>query len=141
MTKSRGSARFIIVAEESLAAAEAKLTTALSSVPDYARAHLALGVIHICTRRARQGIAECGHALELNRNLANAHSFIGYGKIPIGRAEETKDHSARAYASARAIWRLTLGWISRVSRSSMSAVTSKRSRGFNSRLRPTEITR
>jgi hypothetical protein len=67
--------------------------------------------------------------LEFNRNLANAHSFIGYGKIPIGRAEETKDHSARPYASARAIWRLTLGWISRASRSSISAVTSKRSRG------------
>jgi tetratricopeptide (TPR) repeat protein len=53
---------------------------------------MVLGLVQILTRRARQGIAECEHALELNRNLANAHSFIGYGKILIGRAEETEAH-------------------------------------------------
>ena len=28
----------------------------------------------------RQGIAECERALALDRNLANAHAFIGVGK-------------------------------------------------------------
>ena len=42
------------------------------------------------TKRAVEGIAECEHALGLDRNLANAHSFIGLGKIYIGRAEETE---------------------------------------------------
>ena len=58
------------------AAAEAKLTKALSSVPDHARGHLTLGFVYIFTKRAARGIAECEHALELDRNLATAHSVI-----------------------------------------------------------------
>ena len=77
-------------------AAEAKLTKALSSVPDHARGHMWLGVVHILTKRAAQGIAECEHALELDRNLANAHSYIGYGKIFVGRAEESEAHIGEA---------------------------------------------
>ena len=42
----------------SFAAAEAKLTKALSSVPDYAVGHMWLGLVNIFTRRAVQGIAE-----------------------------------------------------------------------------------
>jgi tetratricopeptide (TPR) repeat protein len=79
-----------------VAAAEAKLTKALSSVPDDARAHLHLGYIRILTRRAAEGIDECEHALELDRNLADAHSGIGLGKIFVGRAEETEAHVAEA---------------------------------------------
>jgi TolB-like protein/class 3 adenylate cyclase len=78
------------------AAAEPKLTRALSSVPDHARAHLYLGFVEIFTRRVAQGIAECEHALALDRNLAEAHSFIGLGKIFVGRAEETEAHIAEA---------------------------------------------
>ena len=63
------------------AAAEAKLTKVLSSVPDHARAHKYLGLVEILTKRAAEGIAECEHALALDRNLAEAHSFIGLGKI------------------------------------------------------------
>ena len=74
------------------AAAEAKLTKALSSVPDHARAHLYSGMVEIFTKRAAEGIAECEHALALDRNLALAHSLIGFGKIFIGRAEETEAH-------------------------------------------------
>ena len=44
----------------------------------------------------QQGIAECEHALALDRNLAEAHSSIGFGKIFIGRAEETEAHIAEA---------------------------------------------
>ena len=78
------------------AAAEAKLTKALSSVPDHARAHLYLGIVDIFTKRVAQGIAECEHALALDRNLAQAHSFIGRGKIFVGRAEETEAQVAEA---------------------------------------------
>ena len=77
-------------------AAEAKLTKALSSVPDYALGHLYLGLVEIMTKRAAHGIAECEHALALDRNLAYAHAVIGLGKIYIGRAEETEAHIAEA---------------------------------------------
>jgi TolB-like protein/class 3 adenylate cyclase/cytochrome c-type biogenesis protein CcmH/NrfG len=78
-------------------AAEAKLTRALSSVPDHARGHMVLGFVDIMTKRAAQGIAQCEHALALDRNLASAHSYIGFGKIFIGRAEETEAHIAEAF--------------------------------------------
>jgi TolB-like protein/class 3 adenylate cyclase len=78
------------------AAAEAKLTKALSSVPDHALGHMTLGLIDIFTKRAADGIAECEHALALDRNLASAHSIIGRGKIYIGRAEETEAHIVEA---------------------------------------------
>ena len=48
------------------AIAEAKLTRALSSVPDHARGHRLLGYVEILTKRAVQGIAECERALELD---------------------------------------------------------------------------
>ena len=79
-----------------LAAAERKLTKALSSVPDHARGHMWLGLVDIMTRRAAQGIAKCEYALALDRNLATAHSAIGFGKIFIGRAEEAEAHIGEA---------------------------------------------
>ena len=96
------------------AAAEAKLTKALSSVPDHARGHMYLGFVDICTKRAAQGIAECEHALALDRNLADAHSFIGLGKIYVGRAEETEAHIAEALRlsprdTMAYIWMITAG--------------------------------
>ncbi len=78
------------------AAAEAKLTKALSSVPDHALGHMYLGFIYMSTKRGAQGIAECEHALALDRNLVSAHAFIGLGKIYVGRAEETEAHVAEA---------------------------------------------
>jgi TolB-like protein/class 3 adenylate cyclase len=91
-----GVASFVTDPAVALAAAEAKLTKALSAVPDHARAHLFLGFVDIFTRRAGEGIAECEHALELDRNLANAHSIIGIGKIFSGRAEEAEAHIGEA---------------------------------------------
>src|SRR5271165_3231676 len=76
--------------------AEAKLTQAMSSVPDHPRGHMTLGFVHIYTKRAVQGIAECEHALALDRNLAHAHSLVGFGKIYIGRAKEMEAHVAEA---------------------------------------------
>jgi len=91
-----GTNSFVTDPMTAFAAAEAKLTTALSAVPDHAGAHLYLGIVDIWTRRAAPGIAECEHALELDRNLAAAHSIIGLGKIFIGRAEETEAHIVEA---------------------------------------------
>ena len=75
-----------------LSAAEAKLAKALTLVPDHARGHAVLGHVEILTKRAAEGIAECQHALKLDRNLASAHALVGLGKIFIGRAEETEGH-------------------------------------------------
>ena len=58
--------------------------------------HALLGLVDIFTKRAAEGIAECEHALALDRNLASAHANIGLGKIFIGRAEETEAHIAEA---------------------------------------------
>ena len=123
------------------AAAEAKLTKALSSVPDHARGHMWLGLVDIFTKRAAEGIAECEHALALDRNLANAHALIGLGKIFIGRAEETEAHVAEAL---RLSPRDTMAylWMHVAGLAKLpSAVTSRRSRGFDGRSRPTGIFR
>ena len=95
-TSVEGANSFVTDSVAAFAAAEAKLSKALSWVPDHARGHVSLGLIHILTRRAAQGIAECEHALELDRNLADAHSAIGLGKVFIGRAEETEAHIVEA---------------------------------------------
>jgi TolB-like protein/class 3 adenylate cyclase/Flp pilus assembly protein TadD len=87
-----GGSSYVTDPMAALVAAETKLTRALSAVPDHAIGHMVLGVVEILTRRAEQGIAECEHALELNRNLAAAHAIIGLGKIFVGRAEETEAH-------------------------------------------------
>ena len=87
-----GANAFVTDPMAALAAAEAKLIKALSSVPDHARGHMWLGLVEILTKRVAEGIAECEHALELDRNLAAAHSYIGLGKIFVGRAEETEAH-------------------------------------------------
>ena len=91
-------AAFLFVTDPAAAffAAEAKLTRALCSVPDHPGAHMYLGLLQIVTKRAAQGIAECEHALALDRNLADAHSYVGFGKIYIGRAEETEAHIVEA---------------------------------------------
>ncbi len=39
-----------------------------------------------------QGIAECGRALALDRNLTTLHSQMGLAKIFIGCPEETEAH-------------------------------------------------
>jgi TolB-like protein/class 3 adenylate cyclase/cytochrome c-type biogenesis protein CcmH/NrfG len=84
-----------IMAKESaphFAAAEAALTDALSKNPQHAIAHLVLGSVYIYSGRALQGIAECERALAIDRNLANAHAFIGQAKQFLGRDEETEAH-------------------------------------------------
>jgi tetratricopeptide (TPR) repeat protein len=91
-----GAHLFVTDRMAAFAAAEAKLTKALSSVPDHAVGHVLLGFVEIVTKRAAEGIAECEHALQLDRNLAAAHFAIGLAKVFIGRAEETEAHIAEA---------------------------------------------
>jgi TolB-like protein/Tfp pilus assembly protein PilF len=91
-----GAFMFVGDAIAAFAAAEAKLTRALSAIPDHAIGHMWLGLVYIVTKRAAQGIAECEHALALDRNLAEAHSFVGVGKMFVGRDEETEAQIAEA---------------------------------------------
>ena len=92
------------------AAAEAKLTKALSSVPDHALGHMLLGFVDIYTKRAAQGIAECEHALELDRNLANAHAYYRTWLRFLSAAPKKQRLTLpRPCASVRAIRWLTSG--------------------------------
>ena len=91
-----GAYGFVADPKTAFAAAEAKLTKALTSVPDHAVGHMWLGFLQINTKRAAEGIAECEYALALDRNLALAHAYIGLGKTYIGRPEETEAHVGEA---------------------------------------------
>jgi TolB-like protein len=93
---SEGAFSYVADPLAAFAAAEAKLTKALSSVPDHALGHMFLGLVEILTKRAAEGIAECEHALALDRNLALARATIGFGMILKGRAEEAEAHVAQA---------------------------------------------
>jgi TolB-like protein/Tfp pilus assembly protein PilF len=73
-----------------LDAAETALVRVLSRAPNYPRAHMYLGAVRMQTRRVAEGIAECNQALALDRNLADAHGFIGFGKYLMGRLEEVE---------------------------------------------------
>jgi hypothetical protein len=57
---------------------------------------MCLGVIQMRTNRAHKGIRVCKRALELDRNLANAHALIGSGKLYLGQAEDTEAHLQEA---------------------------------------------
>jgi TolB-like protein/class 3 adenylate cyclase len=76
----------------SCSAAETTLIKALSLASGYAMAHMLLGAVHIFTAREAQGIIECKHALSLDRNLADAHGWIGLAKHFLGCPEETEAH-------------------------------------------------
>ena len=68
----------------------------LSYVPSHALAHMLLGCVQMYTNRSTQGVAECERALVLDRNLADAHGFIGLGKYFVGRGAETEAHVCEA---------------------------------------------
>jgi TolB-like protein/class 3 adenylate cyclase len=80
-----------------LSAAEPNAIKALSLAPGDANVHLTLGAIYIFTNRAIRGIAECEHALTIDRNLANARGFIGLAKVLLGRAVETENQIREAF--------------------------------------------
>jgi len=80
-----------------LGAAEAALVRVLSLAPNHARAHMLLGAVQMQTLRVANGIAACDRALALDRNLADAHGFIGFGKYAMGRGEEVEAHIQDAF--------------------------------------------
>jgi TolB-like protein/class 3 adenylate cyclase len=80
-----------------LAAAEATITKVLSLEPNHALARAVLALIQTYTKRADQAIAECEHALALDRNCVHAHALIGFAKYQLGRAAETEAHIDEAF--------------------------------------------
>jgi TolB-like protein len=77
-------------------AAETALNGALLRAPNHPRAHMLLGSVQIQTNRVARGVAECQQALALDRNLADAHGFIGLGKYLLGHGEEVEWHIQQA---------------------------------------------
>jgi TolB-like protein len=77
-------------------AAENALNSVLLRAPNHPRAHLLLGSVLIQTNRVARGVAQCRQALALDRNLAEAHGFIGLGKYELGRGEEVEGHIQEA---------------------------------------------
>ena len=77
--------------------AEATLTKVLSNAPNHALAHMLLGLVQVFTKRGAQGIAQCEHALALDRNLASANAVIGTAKLFLGRGAETEPHINEAF--------------------------------------------
>ena len=137
-----GALSFVTDSMAAFAAAEAKLTKALSSVPDHARGHLWLGLVEIYTKRAAAGIAECEHALALDRNLAGAHASIGIGQVFHRSRRRNRGSRCRGLAPQSARYAgLIPGCTTRAWRRTTSAVGSRRSGGFDGRSRQTEIIR
>ena len=80
-----------------LAQAEATLIKVLSMAPRHAVAHLTLAALQLFTKRATLAIRECEQALELDRNLADAHALLGFAKVFIGRGAESEAHIQQAF--------------------------------------------
>ena len=72
--------------------AENALNSVLLRAPNHPRARMLLGAVQIRTGRAANGIADCHQALALDRNLADAHGFIGLGKYALERGEDVEGH-------------------------------------------------
>jgi TolB-like protein len=77
-------------------AAERALNSVLLHAPGHPRAHMLLGAVQIQTSRIDNGISQCRRSLVLDRNLADAHGFIGLGKYQSGRSEEVEGHIQEA---------------------------------------------
>ena len=123
------------------AAAEAKLTKALSSVPDHARGHMSLGYVEICTKRAARASPNVNmrwSSIEISPTpipLSGLVRFLSVApkkpRLTLAEALRLSPRDTMAY-----IWMAFAG-IAKV----ISAVRSRRPRGFDGRSRPTEIFR
>ncbi len=63
------------------------------------------------SNRAAQGIAELERALAIDRNLADAHAWIGLAKCFLGRSQETEAHIQDALRLSPRYFRLPLGGV------------------------------
>jgi TolB-like protein len=107
--------------------AEKALNDVLLRVPNHPRAHMLLGAVQIRTNRAAKGIAECRRALALDRNLADAHGFIGLGKHAMGRGEEVEWHIQEALRlsprdSRAFLWFMIVGMAKLVTNADLEAL-------------------
>lgn len=80
-----------------LARVEALLTNVLSMAPHHAVARLTFAMLHLFTKRAALAVRGCEQALELDGNLADAHVFLGFAKVFIGRGAESEAHIQQAF--------------------------------------------
>ena len=78
------------------AAAEVKLSKALSLAPNHAFAHAVMGVALCATNRIARGIEELQRALAINPNLASARAHIGAVHAYVDQAGETEAHVLEA---------------------------------------------
>ena len=136
-----GVASFVTDPMAALRGGRSEIDQGLVVGPGPCAGHMSLGFVDIFTRRAEEGIAECEHALTLDRNLANAHSIIGIGKIFIGRAEETEAHIGEALrVSPRDT--MAYNWMAFAGLAKLHLGSWEQgSRGFAGQSRPTEIIR
>ena len=79
-----------------LAWVEATLTNVLSMAPHHAAARLTLAMLQLFTNRAALAVRGCEQALELDDNLADAHAYLGFIKVFLGRGAESEAHILQA---------------------------------------------
>lgn len=77
---------------EHLTVSETMVLKALCLAPDHPWAHYTLAMLLISSNRMVQGVAECQRALDLDRNLADAHVLLGIAKFYQGCGAETESH-------------------------------------------------
>jgi TolB-like protein/class 3 adenylate cyclase len=124
-----------------LAAAEAKLTRALSSVPDHARGHMWLGLVDILTKRAAEASPNVNMRWRWIEILPTPMLSSDLARFSLVAPKKQRLTLPRPCASVRAIRWLTSGWHTRASRRTTSTATSRRSRGVGGGSRPIEIMR
>jgi hypothetical protein len=133
-----GAIPFVTDPAAAFSAAEAKVIKALSSVPDHARGHMTLGIVYIYTARAAEGIANVNMHWRWIEILPTPITLSDLERFSLVAPKKQRLTLAGQCASVRAIGLLMPGWGSRDWRSFPSGATSKRSRGFEGRSRPTE---
>jgi TolB-like protein/tetratricopeptide (TPR) repeat protein len=77
-------------------AAEPAAMKALALAPDSADAHVTFGTLLYGMRAPERALREFEFAIELDRNLAVAHGYVGLMKFFLGRAHETRGHVEEA---------------------------------------------
>ena len=100
--------------DEQIRAAEQAIDKALRLAPGNAHAHFCRAELWSAQRSPERSLRELEIVIELNRNYADAHAFVGITKVFLGRAEETEQHVAEAmrlspHDPMLAIWHLYAG--------------------------------
>jgi len=81
---------------EQIRIADAAVSHALSLAPHSAHAHFCRGAVLCAMRAPERAKREFELAVSIDRNMANAHAYIGLMEVLLGRAERTEEHVTRA---------------------------------------------